>query len=616
MLGLLPRIETRIVRECVRCHCRWPADWEICPNCAISLLGTDRPDRLIYLVPADPSRLVPRAGERSPDEGMGRTADEAVIAGAGHGPLVLLACRVRCGSEVVREEDLRVGGEIFRRAMSLVDSHGGQGHVVAGVGVIATWSAEESGVDPALRAAGAIIGAPEIQLDRGRRLSGDERVSVGIGITSGRAIDARERGTRLAFRLADLAIPRAVLVSYGIYAHTVDRFDYRGVSPAVPRSDPLPELVFRLLGPKPERSGTHHAGPERLPLVGRASGLRMLDACFEEAASGRGIVLHLIGEPGAGKSRLLRAWLAAQPPGRFLLVSSHGVPYGGYAWRTWRELVRPLWATDDGGAAALPPTAPTVAAVLTRIRTTPRPVVITIDDLHWVDDPSLQAVAELLAGLDGVPAVAILAYRPSFVRHAPGEPRHMQRYLRLRGMGNRAMRTLVEALVACAGTEIPTGIRRRIVQLSCGNPLYAEEAVAYLVDVRSGSGLLPRELPASLPDLLMRRVEWTVRHALPDLQQRSHRLTIFRNAAFGGEREAILHQLDVLEERLAGWLDRFDVIEEKHDLVDEFVRRLRHVDGELALLSLLLGRQRPHRQRLAQALDRLAVLRSRACERG
>jgi hypothetical protein len=616
MPGLSPHIETRIVRECVRCHCRWPADWEMCPNCAISLLGTDRPERLVHLVPAGPSRVVPRAGERAPDDEVGGTADEAVFAGTGHGPLVLLACRVRCGSEVVREEDLQAGGEIFRRAMSLADSHGGRGHVVAGVGVIAAWSAEESGVDPALRTAGAIAGAPEIQLDRVRRLGGDGRVSVGIGITSARAIDARERRTRLAFRLADLAIPQAVLVSHGIYAHTVDRFDYQGVSPAVPRSDPLPELVFRLLGPKPERSGTHHAGPERLPLVGRGGGLRMLDACFGEAASGRGIVLHLIGEPGAGKSRLLRAWLAAEPPGRFLRLSSHGVPYGGYAWRTWRELVRPLRATDDEGAPALPPTGPTVAAVLTRVRTTPRPVVIAIDDLHWVDGPSLQAVAELLAGLDDVPAVAILAYRPSFVRHAPGEPRHAQRYLRLRGMRDRAMRTLVEALAACAGTEVPTGIRRRIVQLSRGNPLYAEEAVAYLADVRSDSGLLPPELSASLPDLLIRRIEWTIRHALPDLQQRSRRLTVFGNVAFGGEREAILRRLDALEERLAGWLDRFDVIEEKHDLVDEFVRGLRHLDGELALLSLLLGRQRPHRQRLAQALDRLEALRSGACDRG
>lgn len=96
-------------------------------------------------------------------------------------------------------------------------------------------------------------------------------VSFGIGVAlSAEACSSAETGA-LAFRLASLARANAVLVSEVTYRRAVDRFDFCGVGPVVPRSDPLPGPVFELLGPKPERSGTHFAGPERVPILGRAA---------------------------------------------------------------------------------------------------------------------------------------------------------------------------------------------------------------------------------------------------------------------------------------------------------------------------------------------------------
>jgi hypothetical protein len=613
---LYAHVEERIARECPRCHRRWPSDWDMCPNCAVSLLGTDRRERIVHLVPSGPSHWTVQSGGRVAESGAAGTDGRAPVAGQMRPPAVFLACRLRCSSEVVVEEDLRAGGEMFRQALSIVDVHGGCSGIAAGIGVMGVWKTESHGADPALRAATAIAGLLRTRSDVSRRRSDEDRVNTGVSVTSVTATTPPGEAERLAVRLADLAAARTVLVSQNIYEGTADRFDYQGVSPAVPRSDPLPALVFRLLGPKPERSGTHYTGPERFPLVGRRGVLQMLDACLGEAASGRGMVLHLIGEPGAGKSRLVRAWLAAAPPGTCLRLSSHGVPYGGYAWRAWRRLVRPLWAGDAGGEREHPPTGPTVSEVLARLRAIRRPVVIVVDDLHWVDVPSREAIAGLAARLANIPALAILAYRPSFVRHAPREPRDSTRHLRLREMGDLGMRALVDGLAARTDVDVPAALRRQIVRRSHGNPLYAEEAVAYLADVRSDNNSAPPGLPASLPELLIRRIRLAAKRTLPDLQQRSRHLTVFAPFAPGSERDAVLDRLDALEERLAGWLDRFDVIEEEHGLVEEFLRRLRHLDGELALLSLLLGRQRPHRQRLAQALDRLGALPSEPPCRG
>lgn len=106
-------------------------------------------------------------------------------------------------------------------------------------------------------------------------------------------------------------------------------------------------------------------------------------------------------------------------------------------------------------------------------------------------------------------------------------------------------------------------------------------------------------LPDSLPELLILRARWTVEKRLLELER-------YSNGWLALEREEFLRDLETLEEQTARWLDRFDVIEEEPAAtVREFLSDLEHIDGQLAVLSLLAGRQRPHEHRLAQALDRL-----------
>lgn len=106
------------------------------------------------------------------------------------------------------------------------------------------------------------------------------------------------------------------------------------------------------------------------------------------------------------------------------------------------------------------------------------------------------------------------------------------------------------------------------------------------------------------------RIEWTAEQRLPAVERRAR-----ESAAFGAlrftthrEREAVLRELDDLEERLAAWLDRFDVIEGQPDrTVAAFLDSLVRIDGWLALQRLVLGRQRPHHHRVTQALALLGA---------
>jgi hypothetical protein len=484
----------------------------------------------------------------------------------------------------------------------MMAAFGGVVQIVRDVGLASHWRDSPPHVDDALRAAVAVQASAPNRSPGARA----RRVTFGIGIAAGGELTGR--ATHLAFRLASLANPDTVLVCQATYERTRERFDYRGVVPVVPHSDPLRELVLELVGPKPERSGSRHAGPERAPLIGRGELLRALDECGEQVESGRCVVVHLIGEPGSGKSKLLREWLAAPDgAGRFsgwLRLATDGVPYGGFPLRAWERLAAP--ARRDAGSVRTPGHAITPGELREWLEASGRPALIVVDDLHWVDGPSKGALTELLRGLADLPTLVVLAYRPSFAAEAPKEPAVLHRKLRLSGLTRAAMRALLGKLSAGLVIDLSSVQREEVVARSRGNPLYAHEALAHLADKAGRGG--SDSLPSSLPDLLIHRIEWTLAHALPELERRHREGLFMEGMRFGVslEREAILLQIDALEERLASRLDRLDVIEgEAQAVVQKFLQGLDTIDGRLALLSLLLGRQRPHCGRLAQALGRL-----------
>lgn len=451
-------------------------------------------------------------------------------------------------------------------------------------------------MDAALRAASAILQAVMRDSGAGGHAS---RLGLALGVA-----DANE-GIEVSVRLASLARSGTALVSEAMYRRAVDRFDFCGLTPVVERSDPLPGPVFELVGPKPVRSGTHHEGPERVPIAGRERALDVLDECLAAVERGQSAVLHVIGEPGVGKSKLLREWLARAETrartDRWVTLRAHGVSCGISPLQAWVRLVAPI-CSEVGERSGIQ--SPSLHQVRRSLAARGAPALILVDDVHWADVPSTERLWQLLTD-PGVPSLVILAYRPPFVSRAVWRPTH--RRLALAGLGEDAMRQLVERLVQNTTVELSPGTREDIVANARGNPLYAEESVEYLGALPAAGTAQRGPLPASLAELLACRIRSTIDGTLPELERRcrDHGFGLWP-FALSVSRERVLADLDELEERLASWLDRFDVIEGERDrLVHEFLDGLARIDGQLALLSLYLGRQRPHRHRLAQALARL-----------
>ncbi len=146
-----------------------------------------------------------------------------------------------------------------------------------------------------------------------------------------------------------------------------------------------------------------------------------------------------------------------------------------------------------------PPPAPVVALgllALVRALAERDPVVIAIDDLHWLDAASVEALTFVVRRLDGARAAFLLARRPGPVGTleavlARGSIERLQ-------VGPLSLGAVRRLLFERLGLTISRQRLRRIVEATEGNPLFALEVGRSLLDDRA----LPLDDNVPLPDSL------------------------------------------------------------------------------------------------------------------
>jgi eukaryotic-like serine/threonine-protein kinase len=257
------------------------------------------------------------------------------------------------------------------------------------------------------------------------------------------------------------------------------------------------------------------------PFVGRVGELAELAADLDAVVAGRGGVVLLAGEPGIGKTRLAEE-LAARAAARGALVlwgrcwEGEGAP----AFWPWVQVVRayvqaqagdPSELRRDLGAGAAdiaqlvpavrerlpdlpapPPLEPEAArfrlfdslAGFLRTAAARRPLLLVLDDLHWVDVPSLALLRFVGRELEGAGPLVVGSYRHTEVDQ--GHPllaavadltRGQHRRLLLGGLDQRDVASFV-ALVA--GVEPSAELAAAVYRQTDGNPFFVTEVVRLL----------------------------------------------------------------------------------------------------------------------------------------
>src|SRR5690242_7348158 len=230
-------------------------------------------------------------------------------------------------------------------------------------------------------------------------------------------------------------------------------------------------------------------------LVGRESELALLSGLMKQAAQGHGGAVLIEGEPGIGKSALVRAAVADAPETGCQVFWGAGdelgqelpllpfldglrvrAPTAGPRRNTIVGLLRGEVAADRG--ADVPAVlAEQLLALVTELCAA-RPVVLVIDDLQWADPASLALWGRLARSARQLPLLLVGMTRP-----APGGGDRLA--LRPSGDGTRLqLDGLTRPAVADLVTELaggrPDQELLRLADGAAGNPLYVTELVAAL----------------------------------------------------------------------------------------------------------------------------------------
>jgi DNA-binding CsgD family transcriptional regulator len=254
-------------------------------------------------------------------------------------------------------------------------------------------------------------------------------------------------------------------------------------------------------------------------LIGRERECAEIATLLERARHGRGGSLVIRGEAGIGKTALLE-YAAGLADGMTVLRAVGVDEESDLAFAGLFGLLRPVLdrlgelvgtqATALAGALGLEPASNhdrllISAAVLGLLAVAAEecPVVCLIDDAHWLDQPSAEAIsfAARRLGADRIAIVFGVRQGESRRFEGSGMPE-----LVLTGLDEAAAR----ALLSTHGRQMASTVRDRLLARAEGNPLALVELPSGLTDVElAGQEPLPEAIPLTprLQGLFRRRIE-------------------------------------------------------------------------------------------------------------
>ena len=452
-------------------------------------------------------------------------------------------------------------GRFFDLALEEVRRYEGLVNQFLGDGFMALFGAPVAREDHARRAVLAALGIQ--RAIRARRselgLPPGESFAVRIGVNTGEVVvgtigdnlraDYTAVGdtTNVAGRLEQLAEPGTILISRST-AELVDGYvelELLGPLPVRGRVDPV--TAYRVRGPGSRRSRLEKpAGGSLGAFVGRDRELARLWELSDEAVAGKGRVIGIAGEPGVGKSRLVREFRRRLAGRALTWLDGHCAPYGqAMPYLPVLDIIRQncgIGETDEPGAIAaklrdglveigLDPgeelayllhlfglTEGTVALaqqspeaikartfeLLSRMilaGSRRRPIVILVEDLHWADRTSEEYAASLVDQVAGARVLVVFTYRCEGASRVPASllARPHASEITLSELSPAESRVVLRSV----REDLPEALAREILDRASGNPLFLEELGRAAAVESEG----PDSVPATLQTVLAARID-------------------------------------------------------------------------------------------------------------
>ena len=397
----------------------------------------------------------------------------------------------------------------------------------------------------------------------------------------------------VAARLEQAAEPGTILISEAVRSLAEGYAHVEPVGPLILKGKPEPIPAYRLLGVSHRRSGLREStSPRTAIFVNRESELAILNNFLRQVENGHGQAVGLVGEPGIGKSRLLAEFRRQVTDGRVTWVEGRCLSYGtGIPYLLVLDLLRSncgILETDtsdivaarvragllevgmdpdeDGpvlfhllGINDVPalPALSTPEAVKGKAFETfrqlavkgsqQRPLILVLEDLHWVDRISEEFLGFLAENVRDARVLLLATYRPgyrppwidkSYAAQTPLQPLSRDHSIQI-------VRSVLRA------EHLIDLVTKEIVAKADGNPLFLEQLALHAGEARDlRSDLM---VPDTIHDVVMARID-----RLPDETKRLLQIAAVIGREFSlrllnavwkgsGSLEDQLHELSRLE---------------------------------------------------------------------
>ena len=400
--------------------------------------------------------------------------------------------------------------------------------------------------------------------------------SLQIGITQGtllvgvygghtrKTFGAMGDEVNLAARLMTTASAGEILISNQVHKAVEQYFVFEPRPPLSMKGKAEPVPVFALTGERRQRAIRLQEPNYALPMVGREHELQIIEANLDLTLSGRSQVIGIVAEAGLGKSRLVAEAIRLAHKKGFVgyggSCQSDGINKPYLAWKSiWSAFfdIDPTAALKkqirllEGELEELSPNRvrgmPLLNVVLDmaipendftsnlepqyrksaltalledclRAASQQQPLLIVVEDVHWIDTLSHDLLEDLARALADLPICFVLAYRPSLVTGSKAprlevlpQFRTIELHELSRAESEQAIRAKLAQLYPARSGAIAAQLVDKLMDRAQGNPFYLEELLNYLrdrgLDPRDPADLEKIELPNSLHALVLSRID-------------------------------------------------------------------------------------------------------------
>jgi len=563
-------------RFCLGCGCRLAL---ACGSCGAELPGTAR-----FCLPCGQAVATFTVGTRSsgPETYTPKHLAEKILTSKGalegeRKQVTVLFADLKGSMELLADRDpeeaRKIIDPVLELMMEAVHRYEGTVNQVMGDGIMALFGAPLAHEDHATRACYTALrmqnAVAHYAEDIRKRYGVD--VQIRVGLNSGDVVvrsigndlhmdyTAVGQTTHLAARMEQLARPGTTLITETTLRGAEGFVQVKPLGPTPIKGLAEPIAVYEVAGAGTARTRLQASMARGLTcFVGRDAEVDQLRQALEQAGSGRGQIVAVVGEPGVGKSRLFYEFIHSHRTQGWLVLESSSVSYGkatpylpmvdllkGYfkiaeqddmrAVRAkvtgnvltldegLKDSVAPLlWVLDElpkdhefmGLDAATRRTRAleAVKRVLLRESRT-QPLLLVFEDLHWIDAETQALLDALVESLPTTSILLAVNYRPEYQQ--PWGNKSYYRQLRIDALPPDTARALLETLLGDQPALHP--IRRLLIERTEGNPLFLEESVRALVEMevlvgergayRLGKDPGAIQIPATVQAILAARID-------------------------------------------------------------------------------------------------------------